>query len=400
MTSKERFLAAIRNEIPDRVPVTPDFSCYIPCRRTGLPFWEILFEGRVSLADAYLDTARHFGIDPWTGGHFAAPLTHDDLQYQEKSSMAYDAHRDAMVRRTEYLTPDGSLTKTELCYRNEPPATIEKQIKNLESDWKKHRWLSPFPSGVDMSALESMRSACERDACAFGLGMSYPGFHVWHVFVEGGLAPLVFAEADASRTLDAWLEWDMARGTRIMELTLACKPDYVLFGGSGTITMASPALAMKYAIPALRKWSAMAKSAGIPTLLHSCGKSRILVDMLVDHTDVNCINPLEHAPMGDIDLAELKKARGKDIALMGNLHTTATMLLGSPEEVREASAYAMQDAGYKGGFILSTGDQCGRDTPDANLHAMVEAAHELGVYDPATGRLPKLELWASGRSRR
>lgn len=35
--------------IPDRVPCTPDISNYIPCKRTGLPFWEIYFEDHVPL---------------------------------------------------------------------------------------------------------------------------------------------------------------------------------------------------------------------------------------------------------------------------------------------------------------------------------------------------------------
>lgn len=122
-------------------------------------------------------------------------------------------------------------------------------------------------------------------------------------------------------------------------------------------------------------------------MLHSCGKSRALVDMLVEETDVNCINPLEVPPMGDVDLAEVKRAHGRQIALMGNLHTTEVMLRGSPDLVRARAREAIRVAGPGGGFILSTGDQCGRDTPDANLFAFVEAAREFGRYDPATGQL-------------
>ena len=43
-----------------------------------------------------------------------------------------------------------------------------------------------------------------------------------------------------------------------------------------------------------------------------------------------------------------------------------------------------------GRFILSTGDQCGRDTPDENLYAMIETVKEYGVYDRAHGTLPGL----------
>ena len=66
----------------------------------------------------------------------------------------------------------------------------------------------------------------------------------------------------------------------------------------------------------------MAKQAGVPTMLHSCGKERVLVKWCAEETDLNCINPLEVPPMGDCDLAELKRAYGGRIALMGNLHTT------------------------------------------------------------------------------
>ncbi|HUT33160.1 MAG TPA: hypothetical protein VNE39_06765 [Planctomycetota bacterium] len=38
------------------------------------------------------------------------------------------------------------------------------------------------------------------------------------------------------------------------------------------------------------------------------------------------------------------------------------------------------DAAAGGGFILSTGDQCGRDTPDENILAMLEVARDYGRY--------------------
>ncbi|MCK5118609.1 MAG: hypothetical protein KAJ81_03605 [Candidatus Latescibacteria bacterium] len=156
--------------------------------------------------------------------------------------------------------------------------------------------------------------------------------------------------------------------------------------------MASPDLAAMYAIPALKKWSKMTKDAGLPTMLHSCGKNRVLADMLVAETDVGMLNPLEIPPAGDIDLAEIKRTHGRRLAFMGNLHTTDVMLNGTPETVRQKAIEAMQDAGYGGGFILSTGDQCGRDTPDENIFAIIEAAKQVGRYDPTTGELPDLPV--------
>nr|MBN1229692.1 hypothetical protein [Anaerolineae bacterium] len=117
-----------------------------------------------------------------------------------------------------------------------------------------------------------------------------------------------------------------------------------------------------------------------PTHLHSCGPETALVKLFAEETDLTVIDPLEIPPMGDCNLAELKHLFGHKLVLKGNLHTTNTMLLGSPDDVIEASKQAIRDAGEGGGFILSTGDQCGRDTPDENLFAMVETARTFGRY--------------------
>jgi uroporphyrinogen decarboxylase len=101
---------------------------------------------------------------------------------------------------------------------------------------------------------------------------------------------------------------------------------------------------------------------------------------MAEETDLTVIDPLEVPPMGDCDLAELKRLYGERIVLKGNLHTTEVMLRGTPEDVRRASRKAIDDGARGGRFILSTGDQCGRDTPDDNLHAMVETARSYGRY--------------------
>ena len=56
------------------------------------------------------------------------------------------------------------------------------------------------------------------------------------------------------------------------------------------------------------------------------------------------------------------------------------MLKGTVNEVVEASKKAIDDAAEGGRFILSTGDQCGRDTPEENIFAMVETAKVYGKY--------------------
>jgi uroporphyrinogen decarboxylase len=56
------------------------------------------------------------------------------------------------------------------------------------------------------------------------------------------------------------------------------------------------------------------------------------------------------------------------------------MLMGTAADVEIAAKKAIDDAGEGGGFLLSTGDQCGRDTPPENLHKLVEVARTYGKY--------------------
>ncbi|MBU0714184.1 MAG: hypothetical protein KJ964_02360 [Verrucomicrobia bacterium] len=134
------------------------------------------------------------------------------------------------------------------------------------------------------------------------------------------------------------------------------------------------------ALPVLKKATEMAYDLGIPTHVHSCGPERELVRMAATETKLTVIDPLEIPTMGDCILKELKQRYGHKLVLKGNLHTTEVMLKGSVETVRAAARKAIDDAGKGGGFILSTGDQCGRDTPDENIRAMVDTARTYGKY--------------------
>ena len=167
-----------------------------------------------------------------------------------------------------------------------------------------------------------------------------------------------------------------------MELVsrLETKPDFFFCGGSGSLVFQTPDIIRRLVLPILKKTTEMAADLGIPTHVHSCGPERELVRMAAEETSLTCIDPLEIPPMGDCNLAELKRLYGDRIVLKGNLHTTTTMLNGSVDEVVAACRQAIDDAGAGGGFILSTGDQCGRDTPDENLRAVVETARTYGRY--------------------
>jgi uroporphyrinogen decarboxylase len=164
------------------------------------------------------------------------------------------------------------------------------------------------------------------------------------------------------------------------EMSCDAKVESILTGGSGSITMQSPELWRKFSLPTLKAIGKLGREAGVITGIHSCGKETYLVKTVAEETQIDYVNPLEIPPMGDCELADLKAKYGSRVALMGNLHTTEVMLNGSRDRVRRESLQAMLDAGEGGGFVLSTGDQCGYHTPLENIFAMVETAKVWGAY--------------------
>ena len=137
MTSKARFLTALNNEVPDRVPVAPDISNYIPCKRTGLPFWDIYFREEIPLWKAYLEAADYFGMDAWIASCTQAPFLYNS---DVETNTVLEAREDgeAMVERITHKTSAGELSSARLCFRADPPTPIEKPIKDLAADWEKY----------------------------------------------------------------------------------------------------------------------------------------------------------------------------------------------------------------------------------------------------------------------
>lgn len=158
------------------------------------------------------------------------------------------------------------------------------------------------------------------------------------------------------------------------------QPDFVFFPNSGAITMQSEDIMKEYTFPALKSLTEIFHDAGIVTSFHSCGLENAIVKLAAEETRLNCIDPLEIPPMGDCSLKELKEKYGHKIALKGNLHTSGVMMSADVNQVEKAAVQCIKDAKEGGGYILSTGDQCGRNTPDENIFKLVEVCEKYGRY--------------------
>jgi len=371
MTSKERMLAAFQRQEADCVPVAPDISNMIPCRLTGKPFWDIYRHNNPPLWRAYLDAVRYFDMDGWFTYGYIDLKTQGDRRSWRTEVVSRTEER--IVERTVCSTPDGDLWSEVTYYRADPPTQTRKWIKNLPEDFPKLRHFFPKIVGFDPAPLREMKEAVG-DAGVVGAGCVVPGMHDLFGWFDGGLEAAAAAYVEHYDLLREFVSWQEAQALKVAEMVLDARPDFFMLGASGLWTMSSPAIFRDLSLPTLKAVTKMAKQAGIPSFLHSCGRQREMLKILAEETDLDVVNPLEPPPMGDCDLAEVKKEYGNRFALMGNIHTTDVMLFGSPELVERECVKAIEAAGKGGGFVLSTGDQCGRDTPDENIRVMVRTA--------------------------
>ncbi len=83
-----------------------------------------------------------------------------------------------------------------------------------------------------------------------------------------------------------------------------------------------------------------------------------------------------------IEAGAAKKAIGKRVVLMGNIHPVSVLLNRGPAEVRKASWACLEAAAPGGNFILSGAGGLAPGTPRQNIEAMAEAARSW----PAPGK--------------
>lgn len=380
MTPRERLQTVLSGGIPDCVPVAPDFSNMIPARLTGKPFWDLYLYRDPPIWEAYVDCAKHFNIDSLMDGYFPLHIPDPDAKRNGPEWKTY------IVRRTE----DRIVTQN--AYKENGKLVWQNRVTVYPIDNPPTRGLKPEKIGLppEPESWEPLEGVKEVDTGPEGfkrikermgdqglIGVSVAGTCAL------GNADAIYDYYDNPDKHEEWAENRiLAAEKRFAQvMSLDVKPDFLCVGGSGTLVTQTVDIFRKLALPAVKRAIELANEAGMPTHVHSCGPEKELVKIMATETNLTVIDPLEIPPMGDCDLAELTRLYGNKITLKGNLHTTKVMLEGTVDDVIAASQKAIDDAAEGGRFILSTGDQCGRDTPDENLRAMVETARTYGKYE-------------------
>jgi len=374
MNKRDRLLKVLNWELPDCVPVCPDISNMVPARLTGKPFWDIYLYQDPPLWKAYIDAVKYFDIDGGFELYEFGDLFDDEEIKWEKKIIFQD---DSRIITQDYSEISDEWSQFVVVHtKDNPPATdVDPRLVGLNpvpDKWEEVKNVKQWPKGIELWKL------IKKEMGEHGI-----------VGMPSGVETLILRRPEniyeyyenPQKYFDIRDRMINRMEKRIKTISnLEEKPDFLFCGASGSLIFQSPDIFRELVLPALKRVTELAADIGIPTHVHSCGPETELVKIAAEETKLTIIDPLEIPPMGDCNLAELKKLYGKKIILKGNLHTTEVLLNGSKADVIEASKKAIDDAAKGGGFVLSTGDQCGRDTPNENIFAMVETARTYSRY--------------------
>lgn len=114
-------------------------------------------------------------------------------------------------------------------------------------------------------------------------------------------------------------------------------------------------------------------------LFHSCGDVAPLIGDFIE-IGVDILNPIQTSTGSISDLHALKKQFGKNIVFCGGIDSHRILPFGTAEDVRQEVKRVMEILGPGGGCMIGAVHTVMNDVPPENVLAMVDAVEEFGHY--------------------
>ncbi len=377
MTSRERVMAALNHQEPDRVPL--DLS-------------QVAGDG-ITLT-AYRNLLKHLGIE-------RTP--------QVKNLQTQAARVDEEVLRRFHIdtrgiglgAPDGfkPIWLDDHTFQDEwgvvrtmPPGAFYYDLIRAplaEEDTlaavDRFRWPDPDDPGRIRGLREKARQLHGETDFAIAVDLNCSFFlrccelRGWENFYTDLVANVEFAEA----LMDRYLEFRLRVAERALK-EVEANVDIVMvtsddLGGTDR-TLISPAVYRSLIKPRQKRTFEFFKQrTGAKLFFHTDGA---IYDFLPDFVDmgVDVLNPIQVSAVGMEDTRKLKQEFGHHLTFWGAIDTHHVLPYGSPADVREEVRTRIRDLGPGGGYVVCSVHNIQPEVPPENVVAMFDAAYELGRY--------------------
>lgn len=377
MTPRERVVAALRHQEPDRVPIDLGGTW---CTTTTLAFYEKL--------------KQHFEIDsPTVLMERTMQVSMIDERILEK------LHVD--TRFVCYNAPELERNQTielgEGLYRDpwgiewvKPPSSYYYDLYRAPlggeitvSDIVNHPWPEPYDPGYTRGLRERVEKMRAETDCALVLNLSLwvlqcsqnvRGYEDW--FMDLAAAPhLIECMADCiTESLLGPLEMVTAEIGDLVD-AISVSDD---IGHQDRLSMSPKTYRRIFKPRHARLAQAIKSRSDKPLMWHTCGSVYDILDDLIE-IGVDSLNPVQTSAK-NMEADRLKREFGDRLSFWGGIDTMHVLNYGTPAEVRAEVKDKIEALAPGGGFILNPIHNVQPDVPVENLEAMIDAALEYGCY--------------------
>jgi len=340
MNSRERVIAALQRQEPDRVPIAE---------------WEIDYRviKAISSESDYPDFVENYGID--------VVCVYEDVEFKD-------------ISPTTKLDQFGIVRD----FRGEVPMFWPMPVEGpIKSGKDLEKYVPPNPH--DPRRLASLQKMVKRFKGKKAIALIVFDSFLFAAFLRGMenfLADYIinpdFARKVAEIVNNYYIE--LARqAIRAGADIIVCGDDYC--GKEGPFM--SPEHFKKFILPGLKKMVHAVKEEGGYFVKHCDGYVWPIMDMLVD-AGIDAYNPIQ--PDASLDIAEMKRVYGDKICLIGNIDCAHLLPFGTPDQVDEAVRRCIAQASPGGGHIISSSNTIHSKVKPENFLSMIQAVKKYGQY--------------------
>ncbi len=148
--------------------------------------------------------------------------------------------------------------------------------------------------------------------------------------------------------------------------------------GSQSSLLMSPASFEEFLFPRLKKWCDMIHSYGAKVFFHTDGAAEPLIQRLID-AGVDILNPIQHVCPG-MDCKEIKAKYGKQLIFHGGVENQKILPFGTAAEVAAETTACLNELGPDG-YLPCSCHFAQADTPIENVMALIETVQRYEVSD-------------------
>ncbi len=340
MNSAERIAAALRGQVPDRVPI---FEWFVHPK-----VYEVLCPGAT-----WPDFVEQSGLDA-ISAHFMFEGTFKETKIDEKTLV------------NEWGVKLGVTA--------EDKAPIDGPIKTLEDA---RHYVAPDPNAS--YRLGNLPNYIERFKGKKAIVWCQRAEFMWAADLcrlDNLLVDFIDDPMLAHEVLEIVNEFAVQlarRAVRAGAEIIMLGDDYAYRSGP----MMSPKMFQEFILPRLQRVVQAVHDEGAFCVKHSDGNLWPILDMIVS-TGVDGINPLE--PVAGMDIGEVKKKYGDRVCLIGNVDCGDVLSSAPIDQVVLAVKDTIRKAAPGGGYIMMSSNTIHSSVKPENYHAMIEATKLYGVY--------------------